>query len=159
VFGNLELGITTLAIVALLVGIRAVLWELGVAGLAATAVSSGIIAGGVFVMGLVVAGTLSDYRDAERAPTDLASGLYSIPRESEAMHAVWSVPDPERGVADRRGRPSGEAVRWPGEGAHPPGGRLGSCKARAGGWPWRSSAPSQSPRWCPRSERAARRRR
>jgi hypothetical protein len=71
-----------LAIVALLVGIRAVLWELGVEGLAATAVSSGIIAGGIFVMGLVVAGTLSDYRDAERAPTDIASGLYSILREA-----------------------------------------------------------------------------
>jgi hypothetical protein len=82
-----------LAIVALLVGIRALLWELGVEGLAATAVSSGIVAGGIFVVGLVVAGTLADYRDAERAPTDLAAGLYSILRESEAMHAVWSVPD------------------------------------------------------------------
>ncbi|MET0957520.1 MAG: hypothetical protein ABWZ18_03320, partial [Solirubrobacterales bacterium] len=67
--GNLELGLTTLAIVAVLVGIRAVLWELGVEGLSATAVSAGIITGGIFVIGLVVAGTLSDYREAERAPT------------------------------------------------------------------------------------------
>ena len=58
-----------------------------------TALSAGIITGGVFVMGLVVAGTLGDYRDAERAPTDLASGLYSILRECESMHAVWKVPD------------------------------------------------------------------
>jgi hypothetical protein len=91
--GNLELGVTTLAIVAALVALRAVLWELGVEGMSPTALSAGIITGGVFVMGLVVAGTLGDYRDAERAPTDLASGLYSILRECESMHAVWSVPD------------------------------------------------------------------
>jgi hypothetical protein len=93
VLGNLELGVTTMLIVAVLVGIRALLWELGVEGLSPTALSAGIITGGVFVVGLVVAGTLSDYRDAERAPTDLASGLYSILREAESMHAVWKAPD------------------------------------------------------------------
>ena len=91
--GNLELGLTTMAIVVVLVAIRAVLWELGVEGLTPTAVSAGIITGGIFVMGLVVAGTLSDYRDAERAPTALAGGLYSILREAESMHAVWGAPD------------------------------------------------------------------
>jgi hypothetical protein len=55
--------------------------------------ASSIVAGGVFVMGLVVAGTLSDYRDAERAPTDLAAGLYAILREAESMHATWGKPD------------------------------------------------------------------
>jgi hypothetical protein len=59
VLGNLELGLTTLAIVVVLVGIRAVLWALGVEGLSPTAVSAGIITGGIFVMGLIVAGTLS----------------------------------------------------------------------------------------------------
>ncbi len=93
VWGNLELGATTLVIVAVLVGIRALLWELGVEGLSPTAISAGVITGGVFVVGLVVAGTLSDYRDAERAPTALAGGLYSILRETEAMHDVWGAPD------------------------------------------------------------------
>ena len=32
----------------------------------------------MFVMGLVVAGTLSDYKDADRAPADLATELYAI---------------------------------------------------------------------------------
>lgn len=54
---------------------------------------SSIIGGGVFVMGLVIAGTLSDYRDAERAPTDLAGGLYAILREAESVHAVWGAPN------------------------------------------------------------------
>jgi hypothetical protein len=82
-----------MAIVAVLVGLRAVLWVLGIEGMSPTALSAGIITGGVFVMGLVVAGTLSDYRDAERAPTDLAGSLYSILREGESMHAVWGAPD------------------------------------------------------------------
>jgi len=44
-------------------------------------------------MGLVVAGALSDYRDAERAPTDLAAGLYAFLRESESFEKVWGKPD------------------------------------------------------------------
>jgi hypothetical protein len=44
-------------------------------------------------MGLVVAGTLSDYRDAERAPTDIAAGLYAILRDGEALNAIWGAPD------------------------------------------------------------------
>ena len=91
--GNLELGATTLGIVLVLVGIRAVLWALGVEGMSPTALSAGIITGGVFVVGLVVAGTLGDYRDAERAPTDIATGLYSILRECESMNNVWGVPN------------------------------------------------------------------
>jgi hypothetical protein len=55
--------------------------------------ASSIVAGGVFVMGLVVAGTLGDFKDAERAPTDLAAGLYSILREAESMAATWRAPD------------------------------------------------------------------
>jgi hypothetical protein len=93
VLGNLELGLTTLLIVAVLVGIRAILWALGVEGMSPTALSAGIITGGIFVLGLVVAGTLGDYRDAQRAPTDLTSGLYSILREGESMHKVWGAPD------------------------------------------------------------------
>jgi hypothetical protein len=55
--------------------------------------ASSIVAGGIFVMGLLIAGTLSDYKDAERAPTDLASGLYAILREAEAMNGVWGTPN------------------------------------------------------------------
>jgi hypothetical protein len=62
-------------------------------GLSTTPLASSIIGGGVFVMGLVVAGTLSDYRDAERAPTDIAASLYALLREGEAMNQIWGKPD------------------------------------------------------------------
>jgi hypothetical protein len=70
-FGSYKVAIETLIIVAVLVGIRWVLWSFGMEGISTSPLTSSIVAGGVFVMGLVVAGTLSDYRDAERAPTDL----------------------------------------------------------------------------------------
>jgi hypothetical protein len=80
-------------IVVVLVAIRAVLWAVGLEGMTVSPLASSIVAGGVFVMGLVVAGTLGDYKDAERAPTDLAAGLYAILRETESMSATWGRPD------------------------------------------------------------------
>ena len=52
--------------------------ELGVEGMSPTALSAGIITGGVFVMGLVVAGTLGDYRDAARAHRPCLGPLLDI---------------------------------------------------------------------------------
>jgi hypothetical protein len=92
-FGKHRIVVETLVVVAVLVGIRELLWQLGVTGMSPSPLASSIVAGGVFVMGLVVAGTLSDYRDAERAPTDIAAGLYAILRETESMHKVWGKPD------------------------------------------------------------------
>jgi hypothetical protein len=92
-FASHRVAIETIAVVLALLAIRAVLWGLGVEGMEVSPLAGSIVAGGVFVMGLVVAGTLSDYRDAERAPADLASGLYAILRECESMHAVWGLPD------------------------------------------------------------------
>ena len=93
VFGSYRVAIETVVIVAVLVGIRWVLWSLGVEGISTSPLTSSIVAGGVFVMGLVVAGTLSDYRDAERAPTDMAAGLYAILREAESFEKLWGKPD------------------------------------------------------------------
>ncbi len=97
---NYQLALQTAAIVAVIVAIRALLFAVGVEGIQPSALASSIIAGGVFVMGLVIAGTLSDYRDAERAPTDLAGGLNAILRETESMHRVWGKPDMGR-IRDR----------------------------------------------------------
>jgi hypothetical protein len=96
VFTNFRVAFDTAVIVAILVAIRALLWAAGVEGMSLSPLTSSIVAGGVFVMGLVVAGTLSDYKDAERAPADLAAGLYAILRESESMGTVWGTPDLNR---------------------------------------------------------------
>jgi hypothetical protein len=93
---NYELALGTVLIVAALVGLRALLFAAGIEGMPPSVLASSIVGGGVFVMGLVIAGTLSDYRDAERAPTDLAAGLYAILRETESMRRVWGKPDMRR---------------------------------------------------------------
>jgi hypothetical protein len=36
-------------------------------------------------LGLVIAGRLSDYKEAERAPTEIAA-VYAILRQGESMH-------------------------------------------------------------------------
>ncbi|HWD47944.1 MAG TPA: hypothetical protein VHM23_30250 [Actinomycetota bacterium] len=92
-FGNYRVAVETVVIVAVLVAVRAVLWNFGLEGISTSPLTSSIVAGGVFVMGLVVAGTLADYRDAERAPTDLAAGLYAFLREAESFERVWGKPD------------------------------------------------------------------
>jgi hypothetical protein len=92
VVGNLELGVRTVSILAALVGLRAACWALGLEGLSPTAGSAAVITGSLF-LGLVVLGALSDYRDARRAPTELATALYCILREAESMRSVWGAPD------------------------------------------------------------------
>jgi len=88
-----RVAIDTALIVAALVALRGVLFALGIDGMTLSPLTSSIVAGGVFVMGLVVAGTLSDYKDADRAPSELATELYAILRECESMHTVWGRPD------------------------------------------------------------------
>jgi hypothetical protein len=90
IFGNYKVAVETVVIVAALVAIRAVLWNLGFEGISTSPLTSSIVAGGVFVMGLVVAGTLSDYRDAERAPTDLAASTRSCAKPSRSRRCGGS---------------------------------------------------------------------
>jgi hypothetical protein len=93
VVSNYRVALDTAAIVGAIVGLRAILFAAGVDGMSLSPLTSSIVAGGVFVMGLVVAGTLSDYKDADRAPSELATELYAILRECESMHAAWGRPD------------------------------------------------------------------
>lgn len=91
-----RLALDTVLVVAVLVGLRELLFYIGIEGIALTSLTASIIAGGVFVIGLLIAGTLSDYKEAERTPNNLAAGLYAILRETESMHRVWNKPDMER---------------------------------------------------------------
>ena len=92
-FRDYRVALDTVLIVGSIVAVRAVLFALGVDGMTLSPLTSSLVAGGVFVMGLVIAGTLGDYRDAERAPSELATELYAILRECESMARVWNLPD------------------------------------------------------------------
>lgn len=80
VLGSYRVDAETAVAVVILVAFRALLWAVGLTGMSTTPLISSVISGGIFVMGLVVAGTLVDYRDADRAPTDVAASLYALLR-------------------------------------------------------------------------------
>jgi hypothetical protein len=93
ILSDYRVAIDTAIIVGLILGARAILVAAGVDGMTLSPLTSSIVAGGVFVMGLVVAGTLSDYKDADRAPAEMATELYAILRDCESMDATWNKPD------------------------------------------------------------------
>jgi len=93
VFSDYRVALDTALIVGSIVAARGLLFALGIDGMSLSPLTSSIVAGGVFVMGLVVAGTLSDYKDADRAPGDLATELYAILRECESTSTVWGLPN------------------------------------------------------------------
>jgi hypothetical protein len=93
VFSDYRVALDTALIVGSIVAVRGLLFALGIDGMSLSPLTSSIVAGGVFVMGLVVAGTLSDYKEADRAPGDLATVLYAILRECESTSTVWGLPN------------------------------------------------------------------
>ena len=93
VLTDYRVALDTALIVGAIVVARALLFAAGVDGMTLSPLTSSIVAGGVFVMGLVVAGTLSDYKDADRAPSEMATELYSILRDCESMERTWGLPD------------------------------------------------------------------
>jgi len=55
-----------------------------------------VLAGGVFVLGLIVAGTLSDYKEAERVPAELTAALTNIHDDAAAFKQAFPDLDLER---------------------------------------------------------------
>lgn len=54
----------------------------------------GLVGGGIFVVGLILAGTISDYKESERIPAEIVSSLeniYQAGLEMESPPAVWGA--------------------------------------------------------------------
>jgi hypothetical protein len=88
VFSDYRVALDMALIVGSIVALRALLFALGIDGMSLSPLTSSIVGGGVFVMGLVVAGT-----DADRARSELATEKYAILRERESIGTVWGRPD------------------------------------------------------------------
>src|SRR3954447_25130432 len=54
---------------------------------------SGLVAANVFLLGFLLAGTLADYKEAERLPGELASSLETICDEALLVHQEKGVPE------------------------------------------------------------------
>src|SRR5512141_1456472 len=55
-----------------------------------------VVAGGVFVLGLIVAGTLADYKEAERVPAEITAALTNIHDDGAAFKQAFPALDLER---------------------------------------------------------------
>jgi hypothetical protein len=55
-----------------------------------------VVAGGVFVLGLIVAGTLTDYKEAERVPAEITAALTNIHDDAAAFKEAYPDLDLDR---------------------------------------------------------------
>lgn len=73
-----KLAFQTAILVALLIGLRVVVEELDWEFVEVSSLLTALVSGGIFVVALVVAGTLSDYKESERVPAEMVAALSSI---------------------------------------------------------------------------------
>ncbi|MSO79873.1 MAG: hypothetical protein EXQ79_09760 [Acidimicrobiia bacterium] len=73
-----KLASQTLMLVTLLLGLRVLVEELDWEFVEISSLLTALVSGGIFVVALVVAGTLSDYKESERVPAEMVAALSSI---------------------------------------------------------------------------------
>lgn len=78
---NWQLAATILPLVLLAVVAKIVVRHLHLEILTLSSLFSAVIGATVFLLGFMIAGTLSDFKESERLPTDFAASLYSIADE------------------------------------------------------------------------------
>lgn len=76
-----RLALRSLPVVAVVVLTKLVLVQANAHLLQPSPLLSGIVAGTVFLLGFLLAGTVSDYKESERIPTDFAASLETIADE------------------------------------------------------------------------------
>ncbi|MEI6055935.1 MAG: hypothetical protein WCR55_07735 [Lentisphaerota bacterium] len=75
---NIWLVVKTFILVIILIGIKLILHFFGFEVISINALFSGIVAGNVFLMGFLLSGVLSDFKEAEKIPGEISSNLSAI---------------------------------------------------------------------------------
>lgn len=81
-----------LPIIALLVFCKLLLHRFNLELLSINAIFSGLIGANVFLMGFLLSGVLSDYKESERLPGDLAAILATLADELQSVHQRSCAP-------------------------------------------------------------------
>ncbi|MFY9233174.1 MAG: hypothetical protein WAO58_01815 [Fimbriimonadaceae bacterium] len=68
----------TLGIIVILVGLKLGIEKLGLEFITLNPLFTSMIAGGIFLFGLILAGTLADYKESEKIPTEIVAACASI---------------------------------------------------------------------------------
>lgn len=75
---NIWIFVRALCLVALIIGIKFLAHAFGLEFLTINNLFSGIIAANVFLMGFLLSGVLSDYKESEKIPGEIASSINNI---------------------------------------------------------------------------------
>jgi hypothetical protein len=86
----------TALIVVVLLAIKTVVNALDLEFITLSPLYTSVVAGGIFVIGLLVAGTLADYKEAERMPAELRAALENIYQDGVAIGRWKGGVDVER---------------------------------------------------------------
>lgn len=73
--------VRTLPLVLAIVGTEVLVEQLGWTFIVVSPLHTSIVAGAIFIVGLTLAGTMADYKESERLPTEIAASLEAIYRE------------------------------------------------------------------------------
>src|SRR5262245_23503862 len=87
-FKRWRIAIRTVLLVLVLLAVRVVVEELGGQFVTPGPLLTAVVSGGIFVVALVVAGTLSDYKESERVPAEIVAALQSIYVDARAFQKL-----------------------------------------------------------------------
>jgi hypothetical protein len=83
---NIWIFVKTLFVVAIIIGIKFIAHDFNLEFLSINNLFSGIIAANVFLMGFLLSGVLSDYKESEKIPGEIASSINNIYSELIYLH-------------------------------------------------------------------------
>lgn len=95
-FRQWRVALQTAALVVALVVLKVGLAAFDLEFINLSPLYTSIVAGGIFVIGLIVAGTLADYKEAEKVPADMASALEAILEDGRSIRETSPEFDLER---------------------------------------------------------------
>ncbi len=81
-----------LPFIVLLILVKLVLHRFNLELLSINAIFSGLIGANVFLMGFLLSGVLSDYKESERLPGDMAASLATLADEMQSIHQRSCAP-------------------------------------------------------------------
>jgi hypothetical protein len=81
-----RLALSALPIVVVVAVSKAVLDLIGIGGVELNPLYTGLVAGNIFLLGFLLAGTLADYKESEKMPGDLVSSMEAIADECLILH-------------------------------------------------------------------------
>jgi hypothetical protein len=93
-----RLAIKTLPAVIAIAIAKVVVTAIGVEDIELNPLYTGLVAGNIFLLGFLLAGTLADYKEAERLPVDLAGSLDSIADEFRIAERAHDDPVARAGL-------------------------------------------------------------